>query len=246
MFDNQLAMLSLLLVGLSLSINLSEAVPNLPTLQQLLQMIHQAKEPQHILNLFRLMGEDYKIFVDLADANKDNCTPERIHFDTRNLDRMFGESAANYVKSAVSLQRRICEDTFTERLWDQYHNLQDGWPGKKYFDEFVRFVNPWPTFETETHDIVQHIRANLETYTNWRYNRRPSRDPTEISDQVIENSIRIHQILHGFLASLRQRSNFRPNLTPELERTIALGKIAEAVMDVSGMITPWVPIQEPS
>ena len=89
MFGHQLAIFSLLLVGLSLSSNLSEAVrhPN-----ELFQVLHHSTDFTEIHTAFVELGAELQVYAELTDVREENCTAERILFRNR-FGHLLGEGA---------------------------------------------------------------------------------------------------------------------------------------------------------
>ena len=229
MFGSQLA--SLLLLSLSLSSNLSDAVrPR----EELLELLRQATDFNEVYNLFRELGEEFKIYADLRVISKHNCTPDRILFPT-NVWRWLGLGAQRYVTKYVNLQRQICRLTFVNRLRHQFAEYNDDWPGKEHFEEFLSFVNPWPEANSDMYAFIDSIKTNVQEYVDWRVDnprlvpRVPSRE--EVLGWLGESSTTVEQMFAGFVASLKCHHYFQPELSYELERALLIGKIAELTCD---------------
>ena len=231
MFGNQLAILSLWLVGLSLSNNLSEAAR--PNPNELFLVLRHSTNFIEIYNAFMELGRDYRIYVDLTDVRKENCTPNRILFNNRHI-HLFGDGARQYVTSFVELQRRVCEDTFIERLARQYELYQTNWPGKGAFQEFINFVVPWPTFGMNWDAFKQSVEVNIQSYIDWREMQNPSpRSRDQIHSWVIRSSIKVFKFLGSFSATMRANANFEITLDYEQAHAVALGMIADAVGELN-------------
>ena len=231
MFGNQLAMLSLLLLGLSLSSHLSEAVRDR---HELLYILRNAVDPMVIFPVLIDLGEEFQIYADLSNIKEWNCTPERLLFVNK-LSHLFGKGAKQYVEIFLNKQRKLCEQTFIPRLKAQYTRYKEDWYGKDIFQEFIDFVKPWPTLNTEAHQMIHSIRANIESYKKWRM-EQPTRfkDPVEIHYNLLATCEYVYSLLGSFSASLRASPYFHPELDKELTSAVALGMIA----DVARGMTP--------
>ena len=228
MFGNQLAMLSLLLVGLSLS-NLSNLSEAARSEGELLQMLLTATDSVAIKGIFEELGEPFKVYADLSDVRVENCTPERILFRT-NFGYLFGPGVERYIATMVTRQQELCEDTFTDRLTAGYNSYQENWLGKEHFQQFLRFVRPWPTLKTQTHEMLDSIIVNIETYIKWRMKQQPEpRSRTQVYNWLIQSSLYVYQLLGGFLASFKTGRPFQPDLSLGFQHALALAQIAEAV-----------------
>ena len=232
MFGNQLAMLSLLLVGLSLSglSNLSEAAH---TYDELLEMLLQATDAEKIHSIFEELGGPFKVYADLADVGKEYCTPERILFNTK-FAHLFGPGAELYILTLVEVQQEICEDTFIERLLDQYDKYLGNWGGKEEFQDFINFVDPWPTLETETIEMIEGIKKSIRSYLEWRMTQR-SRPVQEkhASSSLFRSGRVVYKFLGSFLASFSTGRPFMPYLGFELQHALSLAKISDALRVLS-------------
>ena len=230
MFGNQLAMLSLLLVGLSLSnlSNLSEAVP-IPA--ELRLLLFTADDPNQIQTLFVDLGPEFQDYADLINVSVENCTPQRILFNNR-YENLFGRAVRTYVDNLIRLQRQLCEDTFTDRFREHCIVYRSEWEGKQYFQEFLNFVDPWPTAMTPRNQMG-YIKENIKSYMNW-YIQQPGRG-TDINiarRNLMDSCFFIFQHFYSLLASLETGRPFQPDLGFELNQDFVEVKIAEAVISV--------------
>ena len=237
MFGNQLAMFSLLLLGLNLSSNLSEAVRR--SLPVLFALLNNADNHVQLREAFQELGGDFQIYADLAEVVIENCTPERILFANPKGEYL-GEGAQAYVNHYVNEQRLLCEQTFFQRLHDQYAKYKRDWPSKIVFVEFVNFVQPWPRLDFETLEIADWIPLNIEAYMDWREHKNPRpMTRSQIYNWVRQSNYNVYEWLAGFASSLRANPNFRPELDWEQAHAIVLGMIAEAVKVVTD--SPYEP-----
>ena len=227
MFGNQLAMLSLLLVGLSLSglSNLSEAQPSTKQLQNALK---QSTDLDEVHAILVQLGGTYKVYADLAKVDVAHCTPERILFRPNVIHMELGPGFEHYIATVVMKQQELCEDTFIERIIDQYSIYLQNWDGKGVFQQYLGFVEPWPTVLTVTDQTAQYAETNIQSYIQWR-KREPPKTSNELylRFQLIESCRVVHNLLGSFLASFRTGRPFWPPLGDELQFALMLGKIAE-------------------
>ena len=226
MFSNQLAILSLLLVGLGLSSNLSEAAYDT---RELFEMLPYVTDHNVIHYIFVRLGGPYQAYANLRDVKEENCTPERILFDER-IARILGPGVQNYVRKFVDEQRLLCEQTFINRLINKYAIFLGDWPRKDSFQQFSNFVEPRPTLATNRNEMT-NIVENVEKYIEWR----KSQSPRLVSERVIRSALYqscvfVNDLLGNFLASLKTGRPFHPPLSLELQEAIALAKIADAVV----------------
>ena len=229
MFGNQLEMLSLLLVGLSLAglSNLSEAVH---TYDELLEMLLQATDINDIHPIFVELGRPFQDYADLANLNVQNCIPTRILFDNR-AGHLLGPVAQDYVTERVTAQQQLCEQTFIQRLTNQFEIYSQDWPTKAYFKEFITFVQPWPTMQTERDEMIHRVTFNLFDYYDWRGTQNiGSRNIKVIRGALIKASRVVWRLFGGFLASLKTGRPFEPPINFDQEYALMLAKIAEAVL----------------
>ena len=228
MFGNQLAMLSLLLVGLSLSglSNLSEGVEL--TRRQLLRDLRLSIDFNEIYRLLLLIGGEYQIYADLANINEKNCTPERLLFKPSYMHTHLGQGLENYIAIMVERQRLLCEQSFVQRLIYQYYLYQDEWDGKEDFELFMEFVNPRPTLMAS--DMTNHIGKNIQSYINWRMTQ--DHIPEEDARTTLMKSCEfVNNLFGSFLASFRTGRSFMPTLDDELKGALVWAMIAEAVLN---------------
>ena len=229
MFGNQIAVLSLLLVGLSLSnfCNLSEAAH---TYDELLEMLLQATDINDIHPIFVELGSSFQDYAALANINEEDCTPARILFDNR-AGHLLGQTAQQYVTIMVERQRDICEQTFVNRLTTQFaiYNQDSSW--RVYFDEFIGFVRPWPTIATQRHQIRDIIKDSIFNYYHWRQTEGTgTKNIVKIRRTLVQNSRDVYRFFSGFLASFNTGRHFAPFLDITNFYAITLGKVAEAVL----------------
>ena len=231
MFGNQLAMFSLLLLGLSLSSNLSEAVP---THDELLQFIRHATDHKELKNAFLLLGGRFKEYADLTKITLNNCTPERILFQNT-LDGYLGEGSRQYVTHWVGKQREVCEMTFFDRLLNRYADYLGDWGGKECFQQYVNFIEPWPIFGMDWNVFKISVRGNIQRFIDWRESQRPyPSDRNQAMLWIIASNSHAYRLLAGFSATMRANENFRPVLSLEHEHAVALGMIAEVTKSIIG------------
>ena len=225
MFGNQLEMLSLLLLGLSLSSNLSEAVPNR---RELLQFISHATDHDELKTAFLILGGPFKEYAELTEVTLNNCTPKRILFPNT-LNNYLGEGARDYVTYWVGKQREVCELTFFDRLLWRYADYLDDWRGKEYFQQYVNFIEPWPIFGMDWNVFKQSVRGNIQKYIDWRETQSPKpSDRNQVLFWLIASNNYVYRSLSGFYASMRANEDFQPVLSFEHAHAVALGMIAEA------------------
>lgn len=224
MFSNQLVILSLLLVGLSLSglSKLSEAYNRRKMLDRLLE----ATDYNEIHTIFLGLGGPFQEYVDLCNVREENCTPERILFENKQAD-LLGQGAKDYVNTFVVQQQELCEETFVKRLSFQYENYLKDWQGKEYFEQYINFVLPWPTIAMEWDEMTENIRKNIQEYLNWRMVQSPRpRNIHHLRASLLESSKMVYDWLGNFYTSFKTGRIFLPALTYEQQHAIVLGKIA--------------------
>ena len=235
MFGNKLAILSLLLVGLSLSSlsHLSEAARR----DQLFQVIRQSADHDELKSTFQLLGRHFMKYAQLTEITLNNCTPDRILF-RNTMNNFLGEGSREYVRYFVNRQREICEMTFYDRLLRKYGAYLDDWEGKECFQQYVNFIIPWPTFGMDWNAFKESVRNNIEAYIEWRETQRPRPlNRYHVMHWIIQSNRYVYYLLSGFYASMRANENFQPVLSFEHAHAVALGMIAEAtrsLIDHSG------------
>ena len=231
MIGNKLAILSLLLVGLSLSSNLLMAARR--NRHMLYRLLYETSNPFLLREAFQDLGGTFQIYADLDEITEENCTPERILFANPKSEYL-GEGAQLYVHLRVETQRRLCEQTFFRRLNARYTSYNENWYGKEDFQQFISFVQPWPTLNFETLEIADWIPLNMEAYMDWREHQTPRiRSRVQARRLAANSSLYVYGLLAGFASSFRANANFRPELDWEQAHAIVLGMIAEAVIEVS-------------
>ena len=90
-----------------------------------------------------------------------------------------------------SLQQQLCEATFFNRLDTQYNKYLRGCGGKEHFQRFLGFVEPWPIFQSEMHEMNFYLRRNIVSYVDWRMKQHPKPKKRYLARrQLIQSIIR--------------------------------------------------------
>ena len=77
----------------------------------------------------------------------------------------------------------------------------------------INFVDPWPTLNTEAHNIGEFIQDNLNSYIEWRQSHRPRpRNRGEVLNQVAYSCQYVYSLLGSSSISLKASPYFHPNL----------------------------------
>ena len=226
MFGNKLAILSLMLVGLSLSglSHLSEAARR----AQLLQLILHATDHNELKTAFLQLGGQFREYADLTEISLNYCHPERILF-RNTMNDYLGVGARDYVTYWIGRQREICELTFFDRLLRQYADYTEDWEGKGCFQQYVNFIVPWPIFGMDWNAFKESVRGNIQAYIEWRESQNPKPiNPNQIKYWIVQCNRHVYYLLSGFYASMRANEDFQPVLSFEHAHAVALGMIAEA------------------
>ena len=223
MFGSQFATLGLLLLS---SNHLSEAVRSH---EEVLNSLRQALSESDAIGCLELLGDDYEFYSKLRVVTESNCTPERILFN-QNVTEELGRAAQLYVTDSINRQRMICKLTFTNRLRRQAYRYGLNWRGKDTFEQFLRFVHPFPNLESNMRDFRESLSRNAESFVSWRLEQRNLRPRFNVRCMIYgwlaESSTILYDMFGGFLATLGQDPDFRPEIEPRYQDVLLAAKIA--------------------
>lgn len=233
MLWSRLAILGLQLVGLSPSSpnHLSEAVR---TQGELLRLLQQAMTDREMLPLLEELGPDYAFYSRLRSVTESHCTAERILFD-RDVTEELGPVAQEFVADSINRQREICKQTFVTRLARQIYRYRENWRGKGPFEQFLRFVDPWLTLDSNMRDFRESLSRNVESFLDWCMKRRNLTSKAHsrflVHGWLVEGCNAVDRMYGHFIASLEQDPNFQPVLTHDAQHMLITAKIARLMKE---------------